>query len=40
MSPADASLRFLVYPVFAIVFALTSAAPQRALAQQLFRQGQ
>ena len=35
MSPAAASLRFLVYPVFAILFALASPAPQRALAQQL-----
>jgi hypothetical protein len=34
MSPADASLRFLVPSVFAIVFALISAVPCPALAQQ------
>ena len=34
MSPAAASLRFLVYPVFAIVLALTGAASRPSLAQQ------
>src|ERR1044071_5056253 len=34
MSPTAASLRYLVYALFALVFALTSTAPSLALAQQ------
>ena len=34
MSLADASLRFIVYSIFAIVLLLTGAVPRLALAQQ------